>query len=97
MLDGELEPEETYSPTISPLAFATVLHISIIKKLKRRTIDTVGAYLYHFYPKDKRKPLYVKFDKLVAEVCGLDPRSSCLFVAYWMLVVPIMAIQVQIL
>jgi hypothetical protein len=37
---------ETYSPTISALAYATVLQIAIIDQMKMCTVDTVGAYLY---------------------------------------------------
>lgn len=74
-LEGVLDPEATYSPTINILTFCTIFHLSIIRGMHRRTIDTVGAYLYQKYPTEQeRLPLYVKLQKQVAEVCGLDPQ-----------------------
>jgi hypothetical protein len=68
MLADTLAPSETYSPTINALTtFATVLQLSIIFKLIRKTNDTIGAYfLYQNYPIDEREPLYTKLEKPVA-------------------------------
>jgi len=75
-LKGVLGADQTYSPTIFLLTFSVIFHLAIILKMFRRTIDTVAAYLYQKYPTEAdRKPLYVRLEKLVAEVCGLDPQQ----------------------
>ena len=63
---------ETYSPTISALAYATVHQISIIDKMESCTIDTVGAYLYQNYP-DSEPPLYIILPSNVSTALHLDP------------------------
>ena len=60
---------ETYSPTISALAYSTVHQLAIIDRMKQCIVDTVGAYLYQDYPTDA-VPLYLTLPKNVAEVCG---------------------------
>jgi hypothetical protein len=62
--------EETYSPTIGALAYATVLQMAIVDRMEMCTIDTVGAYLYQDYPTDA-KALYLVLPNNVAQVCGL--------------------------
>ena len=66
---------ETYSPTISALAYSAIHQISIIDKMFMHTIDTVGAYLYEYYPKDAT-PIYLTLPKHIALTCGLDPSAT---------------------
>jgi hypothetical protein len=66
---------ETFSPTISALAYATVHQISVIDRMFKCTIDTVGAYLHQSYP-DDAAPLYVVFPRNVAEALGMDPDQK---------------------
>jgi len=73
--------EETYSPTISPITFALILQIAVIFKMKRKTVDTVGAYLYQSYPTDKRT-LITQLNPVVADICGLDPDAHYQIVRY---------------
>jgi len=65
---------ETYSPTISALAYATVHQIAIIDRMKMCTVDTVGAYLYQTYP-DDADPLYLRLPPNVAQACGMDANQ----------------------
>lgn len=81
LLANLLAAFETYSPTINPLTFALILQIAIILKMKRKTIDTVGAYLYQQYPTDKRI-LVTQLNPTVAEICGLDPNKYYQIVRY---------------
>lgn len=71
-LAGEIK--ETYSPTISALAYAVVHQLAVIDNMEMCTIDTVGAYLYQDYP-DDALPIYMKFESAVANACGLDPNQ----------------------
>lgn len=66
---------DKYSPTVSALTFATVFQIAIIMKMKRRIVDTVGAYLYQDYMPSNGKKLLVRLEPKVAEVCQLDPTQ----------------------
>jgi hypothetical protein len=66
---------ETYSPTIGALAYSTVHQIAIIDRMKRITVDTVGAFLTQFYP-DDAEPLYVVFPGNVATALNLDPNQK---------------------
>ena len=68
MLQGTVQ--ETYSPTVSALAYTLVHQIAIIDQMKMISIDTVGAYLYEDYPATA-KPLYIKLERHVAEALGL--------------------------
>ena len=63
---------ETFSPTISALAYATVHQISVIDRMHMCTVDTVGAYLYQDYP-DSSIPLYMKLPSNLAKSIDLDP------------------------
>jgi hypothetical protein len=65
---------ETYSPTISALAYATVHQIAIIDQMKMCTVDTVGAYLYQDYP-DDADALYLRLPPNVAQACGMDSNQ----------------------
>lgn len=76
-----LTSEDTYSPTISPLTFALILQLAVIFGMKKKTIDTVGAYLYQAYPSDKRQ-LFTTLDSKVAEVCNLDPNQVYMVLRY---------------
>jgi hypothetical protein len=49
--------------------------------MKRKTVDTVGAYLYQHYPTDKRV-LLTKLDPNVARICNLDPNNYYQIVRY---------------
>jgi hypothetical protein len=66
---------ETFSPTISALAYATVHQISVIDKMHKCTIDTVGAYLHQVYPADA-PALYVVLPSNVAIALGMDPNAK---------------------
>jgi hypothetical protein len=61
---------ETFSPTISALAFAVVHQLSIIDEMKTCAIDTVGAYLHEDYPADST-PLFLTLAPEVSKSCGL--------------------------
>jgi hypothetical protein len=74
MLANLLLPDETYSPTVSHLTFALVLQLAVIFGMKRKTVDTVGAYLYQDYPADKRT-LVTRLSPEVAKICNLDPNQ----------------------
>ena len=74
-------PDETYSPTVSPLTFALILQLAVLFGLKRKTVDTVGAYLYQRYPTDKRT-LITRLHPTVAEICGLKPSTTYQIVRY---------------
>ncbi len=65
----------TFSPTIHPLTFATILQVATIKRLSKKTADHVAAFLNQLYPTDKR-PLILRLDPIVAEVCELDPLQD---------------------
>ena len=73
MLQGTIQ--ETYSPTVSALAYALVHQISIIDAMKMISIDTVGAYLYEDYPTEAT-PLYLKLEPHVAEALGLPKEQT---------------------
>ncbi len=73
LIAGLLSASETYSPTVSPITFALILQLAVIMKMKRKTVDTVGAYLYQTYPTNKRT-LLTRLNKEVAEICNLDPN-----------------------
>jgi hypothetical protein len=64
--------QETFAPTISALAYATVHQIAVIDRMHKCTVDVVGAYLTQPYP-DTAQPLYLMLPANVANVCGLDP------------------------
>jgi hypothetical protein len=66
---------DTYSPTISALAYSLVHQISIIDNMHACTIDTTSAYLYQDYPQDIT-PLYLVLPKEVALLLGLDPATT---------------------
>ena len=66
---------ETFSPTISALAYATVHQISVIDRMHKCTIDTVGAYLHQVYPADE-PALYVVLPSNVAIALGMDPKAK---------------------
>ena len=38
-------------------------------------IDTVSAYLCQDYPQDAT-PLYLKLPKIIAQICGIDPKQT---------------------
>jgi hypothetical protein len=73
MLAGSIE--ETYSPTISALAYATAHQIAIIDGMFTCTVDTVGAYLYEDYP-TAAKPLYLKLEPHIAIALGRNPEAT---------------------
>ena len=81
MLTGILTTEETYSPTINPLTFALILQLAVIFKMKKKTVDTVSAYLYQQYPTHVRTIL-TKLEENVAEALGLDPQQHYLIQRY---------------
>jgi KUP system potassium uptake protein len=63
---------ETFAPTISHLAYATVHQLAIIDRMHKITVDTVGAYLHQFYPADAI-PLYLVLPPNVAVAIGAEP------------------------
>ena len=67
-----VDRRETFSPTISHLAYATVHQIAIIDRMHKITVDTVGAYLHQVYPTDAL-PLYLVLSPNVAAAVGLEP------------------------
>lgn len=75
MLAGITSSDETYSPTIGALSFATVHQIAILDNMHTCSVDVVGAYLYESYP-DSAIPLYLKMEPHVAEALGLDPKAT---------------------
>ena len=75
MLANKLSPEETFSPTIGALSFATVHQISVLDNMHTCSVDVVGAYLYESYP-DSATPLYLKVEPHVSESLGLNPHST---------------------
>jgi hypothetical protein len=72
---------ETFAPTISALAYATVHQISVIDRMHKCTIDTVGAYLHQDYPKDA-PVLYVVLPSNVAIALGMDPQARYRIMKY---------------
>jgi hypothetical protein len=62
---------ETYSPTISALAYSTVHQLAIYDNMHATTIDVTGAYLYQDYPADAL-PLFLTLPNNVSEACGLN-------------------------
>jgi hypothetical protein len=72
---------ETYSPTISSITCATLQEVAVIDEMDQALVDTVGAFLAQDYP-ETLPPLYVKFDKRVAAICGLDPKQNYRVVKY---------------
>ncbi len=69
-LISDQDADDTYSPTINQLTFVLILQIAIIKGLRKRTIDTVGAFLYQDYPEQK-PPLVLQLNDTIAEICDL--------------------------
>ena len=65
---------ETFSPTISDITLSLIQNIAVIDGMEQCVVDTVGAYLEQDYP-PTAKVLYVKLDKLTAEISGLDPNQ----------------------
>jgi len=65
---------ETYSPTVSSLVHSLLLQLSITDRMSTATFDTISAYLHQHYPQDT-KPLYLRFPKVLAKTCGLDPNA----------------------
>jgi hypothetical protein len=65
---------ETFSPTVGALTYATVHQMSIIDRMYKCTVDTVGAYLHQSYP-DDAMPLYLTLPANVAEACHLNPKA----------------------
>jgi len=65
---------ETYSPTVATMTCAVLQNIAVIDDMEQCLVDTVGAFLQQDYP-DTQPALYVKLDKRVAEICGLDPNQ----------------------
>ena len=82
---GDLTPNkdlvETFSPTVSSLTCAALQQIAVIDEMEQQLVDTVGAFLGQDYP-DSAPALYVKLDRKVAEVCGLDPDQVYRVVKY---------------
>jgi len=72
---------ETYSPTVSSVTCAALQQVAIIDEMYQQLVDTVGAFLAQDYP-DSAPPLYVKLDKQVAEICGLDSKQIYRVVKY---------------
>ena len=72
---------ETYSPTVSSVTCAALQQVAVIDEMKQALVDTVGAFLAQVYP-DHLPPVYVKIDKRVAEVCGLNPNQVYRIVKY---------------
>jgi Reverse transcriptase (RNA-dependent DNA polymerase) len=72
---------ETFAPTISALAYATVHQISVIDRMHKCTIDTVGAYLHQVYPVDA-PALYVVLPSNVAIALGMDPKAKYRIMKY---------------
>ena len=50
---------DLFSPTIGALTYSTVHQIAVIDRMKVRIIETVGAYLYQFYP-ESSSPIYIR-------------------------------------
>jgi hypothetical protein len=50
--------QETFAPTMSALAYATVHQIAVIDKMHKCTVDVFGAYLTQPYP-DEAEPLFL--------------------------------------
>ena len=65
---------ETYSPTVASMTTALLQQLAVIDEMHQALVDTVGAFLTQIYP-DSATPIYVKFDKKIAAVCGLNPRA----------------------
>ena len=82
---GDLTPNktlvETYSPTVSSVTCAALQQVAVIDEMEQQLVDTVGAFLGQDYP-ESAPALYVKFDKKVAEICGLDPNQVYRVVKY---------------
>lgn len=66
---------ETYSPTVSALAYAAVHQIAIIDRMAKCIVDVVQAYLYQDYPTDAT-PLYLTLSDNISDCCGLE-RGVC--------------------
>jgi hypothetical protein len=64
--------QETYSPTIGALTYSTLQNVALIDGMETMLVDTVAAFLCQDYPYETSH-LYVKFEPLVAEICGYDP------------------------
>ena len=64
----------TYSPTVGVITSALLQQLSVIDELATSLVDTVGAFLAQDYP-DENPALYVKIDKVTADICGLDHRK----------------------
>ena len=75
MLAGRIPSDETYSPTIGALPFATVHQIAILDNMHTCSVDVVGAYLYEDYP-ETSTPIYLKMESHVAEAIGLDTHTT---------------------
>jgi len=72
---------ETYSPTVSSVTCASLQQIALIDEMEQQLVDTVAAFLGQDYL-ESAPPLYVKFDKRVARICGLDPNVVYRVVKY---------------
>jgi len=73
--DERMKDIATYSPTVSALTFSLILQVATIRKMKKRTSDTVSAFTAQGYPAHLPK-LILKLDKDIADVCGLDPDQE---------------------
>lgn len=79
--DERLKEMLTYSPTVSALSFALILQVATIRRMKKRTCDTVSAFTNQNYPSHLPK-LIVKLDYDIACVCGLDPEQEYVMIMY---------------
>jgi hypothetical protein len=65
----------SYSPTVSTLAFMTLLQLSTIRGWHMGTADITSAYLQVDYPHDAVQ-IITQFEPKIAEICGLDARQK---------------------
>jgi hypothetical protein len=65
----------SYSPTVSTLAFMTLLQLATIRGWHMGTADITAAYLQVDYPPEAVQ-IITQFEPKIAEICGLDPRQK---------------------
>ena len=65
----------SYSPTVSTLAFMTLLQLATIRGWHIRTADITSAYLQVLYPEDAVQ-IITQFEPKIAEICGLNPKQK---------------------
>ena len=71
MINADVQPPTTYSPTIMPLTFSLFLQLATISKFKMATMNIKSAYL-NAPLQDKADWITTTLEPHIAEVCGLD-------------------------